>query len=737
MELGIDLEEREEATIATGLSENARENNGISRQSETDGDKEGEGIVGDFDILGKRKGELNLDLNLQPDEGGIVGIGDSFNLDLSDEVSDNQAGKKRSVESSDARGCEGSFLFGVDLREMETVPDHERGSSSSKRRRYSIEESKAKLDDSQSLMSINDVGSTDLDLQLALQIDLVGEEFARDNTFRISSPIPGEVKERNFIEILDSSEEEEKRERERKRAQALSSAMRKTSLRREETRRQHEIARRFAQRFAHFDREEQDSSGFSKKEKGTTSSKVEDPEDMQGPFSLAMENIKKRNSGSNARRKPLNGASIHEFKWVPSNNKASNILNRSVPSLLDLSMSVLAKHAAAMVSLEHVPDTLRHKLSRLLCDSRTMHAHFLELLARGSPTEIRVKDCTCLTEEEFTKVFGTCDTRNLIVLQLDHCGKCISDTKLRDTLACSSCCLPALATISLVGAYRLTDAGLTALFASAPALQSINLRSCSLLTASAINALTSNYESTLRELYLDDCQNIDAGHILPALKKLKALEVLSVAGIETVCDDFVIGMVEACGVNMKELSFANCRALTDNSLENVGKYCHRLCALDLSHLHNLTDSAIKYIANGCQSIHVLKLCHNSFSDEAIAALLEVLGDSLNELSLNKISRIGDATALSLAKCSRNLCSLDLSWCRNLTEVAVRLIVDSCLSLRLLKLFGCSQITNVFWNGHSNPIVKIVGMKMTPMLEHINDPEPQEAPLRYSPTTIYA
>lgn len=47
--------------------------------------------------------------------------------------------------------------------------------------------------------------------------------------------------------------------------------------------------------------------------------------------------------------------------------------------------------------------------------------------------------------------------------------------------------------------------------------------------------------------------------------------------------------------------------------------------------------------------------------------------------------------MSLARHSRNLNSLDLSWCRELKEEALGLIVDSCSSLKVLKVFGCTQV----------------------------------------------
>ncbi|KAG8657232.1 dynein regulatory complex subunit 6 isoform X3 [Manihot esculenta] len=496
----------------------------------------------------------------------------------------------------------------------------------------------------------------------------------------------------------------------------------------EEAERQRSIARIVAKRFAHPKQQQQQQQGTSDPEMTSQLSEV----DSQSPFSLAMEAIKKRNSRHNVHKKSLYGIFEPPFKWVPANNRDHNVFKRYVPKLLDICLDFIAKNADKIVSLENIPDNLKHKLSQMVSCSRKVDARFVELLAENSPTEIRVWDTSRLTEEEFSKIFSACDTKNLTVLQLDLCGLCMPDYVLYTTLARQSYTLSKLATLSLRGAHRLSDSGLSALAASAPVLQSINLSQCSLLTSSSINDLASHFESTLRELYLDDCQNIDAMLILPALKKFKHLEVLSVAGIRTVRDGFVIAMAETCGMNMKELVFANCVELSDISLKSVGKRCPNLCALDLSHLHNLTDKALQCLANGCQSIRKLKLCRNDFSDEAIAAFLEACGESINVLSLNNISRVENQTALSIAKCSRNLLSLDLSWCRKLTNEALGLIVDSCSSLKVLKLFGCSQVTDVFLNGHSNSLVHIIGCKMTPVLEHLDSFGPQETPLRYSP-----
>ncbi|KAJ9168039.1 hypothetical protein P3X46_019614 [Hevea brasiliensis] len=356
-------------------------------------------------------------------------------------------------------------------------------------------------------------------------------------------------------------------------------------------------------------------------------------EDWPGPFSTAMKIIRDRTKKLNSQQCPstLKKVKSVPITWIPRNCQGSN---RS----------------------RHVPDALRHRLCQLLCDCRRMNSHFFKLLVHGSPTEIRIKDCSWLTEEEFFK-------------------------------SRSSRSLPVLISLSLASACRLSDVGLSLL--------------CSLLTSTSINTLADSLGPFLQELlvaklylnndmkcmhqlYIDDCQSLDPMLILPALKKLEHLEVLSLAGMQTVCDGFVKEFVVACGHNMKELVFK----------DFIAETCPGLCALDLVNLTKLTDSALGYLANVCQEIQTLKLCHNAFSDEAIAAFVETSGELLKELSLNNVKK----------------------------ENAVGLIVDSCSSLVMLKLFGCGQ---------SNPELETIGLKMSPVLEHIWVPDSPEFPLRYS------
>ncbi|KAG9133666.1 hypothetical protein Leryth_026415 [Lithospermum erythrorhizon] len=483
-----------------------------------------------------------------------------------------------------------------------------------------------------------------------------------------------------------------------------------------------DLAKQNASRFAHFVAEDEDNSVVDDTVGDNSPSEDRNVEDWPGFFSTAMKIIKDRETNkkmqqqnsSTGKTKPLS-------KWVPKRDQQYDCRKRFVPSLQDICWPVLVNNAEAITSLDFIPDVLKHKLSQLLCDCRRMNCHVLELIVRGSPTEIRVRECSWLTEESFTRIFERCDTSNLTVLQLDLCGSCLADYILYTTFAGSPNSLPALANISLKGAYRLSDTGLSTLVTSAPSLRSINLSQCSLLTSDGINGLADSLGHVLRELYIDECQGIDAKLILPALLKLPHLEVLSVASIETVTDSFVVNFVTAQGHSMKELILKDCMKLTNSSVKAIAENCPRLCSIDLRSLHKLTDAALGYLANGCRTIHTLKLGRHSFSDEAVAAYIETCGDSLKELSLNYLTKVADNTAVSLAKCSKILHTLDLSFCRNISNEDLGLIVDSCSSLRVLKLFGCSQVGDVFLCGHSNLHVQIIGLKMTSVVQHLKDP----------------
>ncbi|XP_062196759.1 uncharacterized protein LOC133899728 [Phragmites australis] len=466
---------------------------------------------------------------------------------------------------------------------------------------------------------------------------------------------------------------------------------------------------RLAPKFAFFKADEEEHSEGDDAEELEP---VADPQDWPGPFSTAVRIYEEREAKLRARESnssKLGKSANKVILWSPSKDRKNTV--RPAPSLTSLCLSTLADHAEGIESLGGIPVELKHKLLKMLCCSRKMNTHLLNELLCDSPTELQLSDCSWLSEDDFEKTFGKCKTESLQVLQLDISGRCMPDYILPTTLAKVPNCMPLLRKISLNGNYRLSDKGLDTIITAAPSLSSLNLCECSLLTSTGIEILANKLHSVLRELYIDDCLNVEAMMILPALQKIKHLEVLSMSGVQSVCDKFVNELIPVHGSNMRELAFAGCLKLTSSSVKTIAESCPQLSSLDLRNLNRLRDSALRNLRNGCRLIKILKLQRNTFSDEAVSQYLEESGGCLTELMLNNVEKAGDLTALAIAgKCSAGLEVLDLSFCRELTNEALGLIVDSCSSLRILKLFGCTQITDFFLKGHSNPSVKIIGIE---------------------------
>ncbi|KAK1264253.1 hypothetical protein QJS04_geneDACA013477 [Acorus gramineus] len=380
------------------------------------------------------------------------------------------------------------------------------------------------------------------------------------------------------------------------------------------------IAKRSSTKFALFNRHDEEEEEEAEEE---AVEEEEEEKGWPGPFST-VERIMEDQELLKAKGLslgPKRDDQVMKIDWSPLS--AGRVCRTAPPSLLSLSMRVLANNAGEIETLRGVPDVMRHKLSQLLCRSRRMDCRFLRLLFEDRPSEVRVEDSSWISEEQLYDILSSFDSR----------------------------CLKGLS-------------------------------------------------SVLEELYIDDCQSVDAMMILPVLKKLKNLEVLSVARVERVCDKFIRELVSACGLSIKALVLEDCRNLTVASIKAIGEKCSNLRALDISKLHKLRDVALQHLANGCRTISELKLCGLAISDESVAAYIEASGESLVELSLNSVKEV-----------------LDLSFCREMTDEALGLIVDSCSNLVMLKLFGCSQVTDVFLDGHSNSAVKITGPKSCPILEH--------------------
>ncbi|CAI7879844.1 unnamed protein product [Closterium sp. NIES-54] len=382
---------------------------------------------------------------------------------------------------------------------------------------------------------------------------------------------------------------------------------------------------------------------------------------------------------------------------------------RGPRSLYSLCLDVVSAHIEALESLEGVPDGVRRDLSACLSAQRRLDGPALVLLVGGVAAELAVADCSLVGEGDLHRALLSCHAAKLELVDLSMCGRSLSDTCLTTTLLRAPASLPALRSLSLQGAYRLSDASLPLLALSAPSLAHLSLLHCPLLSSPAVSTLLSSLSSSLKTLRLDGCTQLNAHALLPGLGALTGLTCLSLSGVPSVTDTMLADLLPAVGGHLRELSLAHCEAVTDESMAAVAVHAPSLTALDLSHLPLLSDDSLHSLCSAQLKLRSLNLTRTNFSDSALASLVQSSGAVLHTLSVNAAYEASDGLLVALARCAHeSLQALDASWCRSMSDHALGLLADSCTNLSRLCLYGCSQVSDVFYLGHSNTRLQLVG-----------------------------
>jgi len=137
------------------------------------------------------------------------------------------------------------------------------------------------------------------------------------------------------------------------------------------------------------------------------------------------------------------------------------------------------------------------------------------------------------------------------------------------------------------------------------------------------------------------------------------------------------------GAPLEHLSLNNASAISDRTLVSLAEHAAGVPSLYLSFLSaSLIPLCISHSVSTHFPAHPLILCAPSFASAG------------------------------------GLQTLDLSWCRKLTDEGLGHLTDRCEALRSLKLWGCSQLTPVFLNGHRRHALTIEGRPSRPPLADV-------------------
>lgn len=364
------------------------------------------------------------------------------------------------------------------------------------------------------------------------------------------------------------------------------------------------------------------------------------------------------------------------------------------------------------------------------------------------------------------------DSQTIRVLRLRNCGRNFSD---RTCATIPYRTKQHLEVLQVTGCYRLSDGGLSELLAPCmESLMSLDLTCDSRLGVDGLRAIRTLVN--LQELVLDHCSHLsdhdllqlvdccDDGSlmaeevhssllaaargvdgadsmllpIVPSTRgALGSLSSLSFAGLTEVTDRSVSLLLAALGPQLTDLNLSRCIQLTDTAILAMRSYCTRLRTLQLSMLPYVTATAIIALfickvgsgeseaheehssdtsSSSCSSssssssrassvssrIGYLEEVHLSgtpgVTDDAIILLCENNHMSLRLLDVSGCDQLTNRSVAALVvHCRSHLEVLNISFDRRLSEQLLSHLVHQQTRLRQVIVWGCSQLTSMFFS----------------------------------------
>ncbi|OQR84032.1 hypothetical protein ACHHYP_13996, partial [Achlya hypogyna] len=271
----------------------------------------------------------------------------------------------------------------------------------------------------------------------------------------------------------------------------------------------------------------------------------------------------------------------------------------------------------------------------------------------------------------------------------------------------------ALATVEeirLDGCYRLSDDGVAFLATHcAPDLESFELSSNQRLTRAAIESIAG--WTNLHTLSLSECPQFADADFAP-LTRLTQLRKLTLVQLDKATDgllDLLFG-ADSGLQTLEELSLARCAQITDAGLAHVVVKCPQLIHLDLSDVVEVTDATLAAVrAHGLTLRRVyLRRCM-LVTDAGIEDLAISANQHLQALDVSSVSSLSGVALAALAThCATGLQELDVSFCRSIRDGDLGLLADACTELVQLRLYGCTQISRRFLQGHRREALVCAG-----------------------------
>ncbi|ETL24500.1 hypothetical protein L916_21504 [Phytophthora nicotianae] len=216
---------------------------------------------------------------------------------------------------------------------------------------------------------------------------------------------------------------------------------------------------------------------------------------------------------------------------------------------------------------------------------------------------------------------------------------------------------------------------------SSPVFTKLNMQECPLITDTGIKNLFSLEEEKYRDTILDD-DDISQTH----------LTCLNLKNCLHIGDDAMV-LVGKYGGNLVKLNLKGLRKVSDRGVMEIAKGCSLLKNISLSG-RNITSQTFKLLGKMCRKLQVLDISERR-DLETPACFMNLLSTKSHPLIRIDLSatNICDTGVNVLASACRQLESINLSKCAQITDFATEALASHCFKLKVLLLANTRNITD--------------------------------------------
>ncbi|KAH8582604.1 leucine rich repeat family [Cryptosporidium sp. chipmunk genotype I] len=160
-----------------------------------------------------------------------------------------------------------------------------------------------------------------------------------------------------------------------------------------------------------------------------------------------------------------------------------------------------------------------------------------------------------------------------------------------------------------------------------------------------------------------------------------------------ITESFLYGI---SGPNRKELKIPFCNGVKASSFNYFFFNSPNLEIVDLSNCYQVNNRVIKCIISNCRKLRELNICGCKLvTDSAFnTELFSPIGSSMTNLRVLNIQGCSQIIDLqSIIKRTRDLESLNISYCRNITISTLEDVIQCCINLKELDISSCDGIND--------------------------------------------